>query len=178
MANKLLSRDIPTGSKILVDTNIWQYLYGIQASHADPGYSDVFAQLLTNNNILYVNPQIISEFINLNVRLAYKQDLKDRNIRSYDYAFKRDFEKSPKFELYYDSAIGTAKEDILKNAKLTCPNNEKVLYPLESHHLLDFNDEIILHDAVENHLAILTHDKDYGDYPGNINIYRLFWSKR
>lgn len=172
MANKLTTDQLTSDSRLLVDTNVWQYIYGVQASNEDPGYSDLLGTIEEKGIKLYTNPQIVSEYINLNVRIAYKAYKKShQNI----YNFKKDYQPTEDFQRYYDDAITTIDGLILPYAELTPANNIKVTSPIKDHCLKDFNDEIIANDAFINHLSVLTHDKDYANFGLDLDVYRLSW---
>lgn len=157
---------------LLVDTNIWQYIFGIQASQNDHGYSDLLGQLVTREIPLFINAQIISEYINLTTRLAFKS-YKRANHVSRHFSYKRCYRPTPDFNTNYDLAIESVKSEILPLVEFTMANNKKVFESINEYTMYDFNDEIIINDAITNRLGILTHDKDYLDYPGEIKIYHL-----
>ncbi|MBU7448675.1 MULTISPECIES: PIN domain-containing protein [Lactiplantibacillus] len=158
--------------RLLVDTNIWQYIFGIQASQNDHGYSDLLEQLVTKKNPLFINAQIISEYINLTTRLAFKS-FKQANHINRNISYKKNYRPTPDFNTNYDLAIESVKSEILPLASLTTANNDKVQESIYDYTMYDFNDEIIINDAISNGLGILTNDKDYFDYPGRIKIYHL-----
>lgn len=173
MAFKKPINSLISDSKILVDTNIWLYLFGIQSSWEDPGYTDLLDKLIRLNAHLFVNSQIISEYINTTTRLAYKQYIKRHKLQAKKFQYKRKYRPTGDFNTNYEIAIESVKTEILELAQLTNANNQKTVNSIEQYNMLDFNDELIVNDALQNDLFIMTHDKDYLDYPEEIGIISL-----
>ncbi|MBI5185833.1 MAG: PIN domain-containing protein [Nitrospinae bacterium] len=60
--------------EFLVDTNIWLYIFGPQApdNWETRIYSKAYAGILSAKSHVYIDPLILSEFINRYARLIYR----------------------------------------------------------------------------------------------------------
>lgn len=157
---------------ILVDTNIWLRLFGPETSNPE-GYDYPFFNMLDVGARLFINSAIVSEFLNTSLRSSYHAKLKELHFTSKEYDYKTHYRPTDDFKERYKTVMGILQEDILKNAKLL-PTSKKAFEKSivecrqDSHRdFIDFNDEIIIHDALENNLKILTADKDYQHFSGN-----------
>lgn len=151
-------------------------IYGINSSRIDPGYSEVLGKMKEGNAQLFVNSAIISEYINTTTRIAasnYQRTVWQSEHRSKKFNYKQNYRPTKDFEENYFIAIESAKEEILKDACLIQISQSQISNALQCINMLDFNDQLIVNNAMDNHLSILTDDRDYLKIPTEINIFRL-----
>ncbi|MEO1927569.1 MAG: type II toxin-antitoxin system VapC family toxin [Nautiliaceae bacterium] len=146
--------------KILVDTNIWLYLFAPsfipspQNQYKVNLYDEVFNNLLGKNTLLF-NSLIISEFINRCLRIDFNS-LPEFN------DFKKDYKNSKR----YKESLKLTLKEVEKIYKLAKPiddnfNEYKLNFFKEN---LDFNDSVILYQCLRNKFLLLTDDKDFSNY--------------
>lgn len=147
---------------VLIDTNIWQYIYGIEASEEDYGYSEVVFEHIFGRCGVYTNNQIISEFIHSNMKLAWKRFCHENgyDLRSFDY--KRKYQETDDYKSRFEYELNSVQHDILPNVEIIPIDEDIINKSLKmSSRLKDFNDRVIVQCAIEKKAKILTHDADY-----------------
>ncbi len=156
------------GEQILVDTNVWLYLFPAPVNpphHVAQQYSKAFANLLSAEAEPVLDPLIVSEYLNRYIRIEWQGVYK----RAYP-AFK-DFRRSPDF-----SSVASAAETFAKRILRFCtvhsiPANELDL-PLAladfSSGNVDFNDALLVDICKKRNLKLMTHDGDFQD--GGIEV--------
>ncbi|WP_125763424.1 hypothetical protein [Companilactobacillus hulinensis] len=145
----------------LLDTNIFLYLLDDIQQKNDPGYSDIIYE---SNNLegvnFFVDIYIISEFINRNLRNSGYAYAKKNNISKYNY--KRDYRSTVDFEETYEYSLDLVKNDILTLCNMSKSlDRDYLMGAIDNPQAKDFNDQLIINDAVQNDLNIITHDRDY-----------------
>lgn len=148
---------------LLVDTNIWLYLYGPQAPKdwRPRVYSQALKWILKARSTMYVDVLVLSEFVNRYARFEY--DLWKTAFGTDDF---KTFRKSPDFQPV-GKAIAAAARRIIKQARCI----ETGIESMDMNLLLndyevkcpDFNDRIIVELCRKNGLKLLTHDGDFKD---------------
>lgn len=171
MRNKaydLSSYSFSTGEQVLVDTNIWLYLF---PAPSDPlnafatQYSTAFAYLVNAKAIPILDPIILSEYLNRYCRIEWNAN--------YNHQYKRfkDFRNSQDFSAAATSAETYARR-ILSYCKIhSIPTNEIDLEEaLNNFHsgTVDFNDAIIIDICKRRSLKLMTNDSDFKN--GGIEI--------
>ncbi len=152
---------------IFCDANILIYLYGITF---DEDYSDVYSKilkkLLKNNNSLYIDYTVISEYINRCHRIDYKthkQKIKNHNLKYKDYRNSQQGQDSMKdiysvtnniIENFYN-IVG--KEYKLEDIKSFIKKADE-----------DFSDKAIINLCDEKSFYLLTNDIDFKNSGLNI----------
>lgn len=175
MANfeNMYSYNFMNTDDVLVDTNIWLRLYGPESIARPEGYDDPFFQMREVGAKMFINSAIISEFLNTSLRSSYHAELKKRHFDSNEFDYKLHYRPTAEFKERYRVIMGTLHDDILKHVELISTSKDSLEKSLtecqqNSHRdHIDFNDEIIIHDALEHNLKIFTADKDYQYFPGN-----------
>ena len=158
---------------ILVDANIWLRMYGPESIAVPGGYDEPFFNMLESGARVFINSSIVSEFLNTSLRSSYHAELNKLNLTSKQFDYKKHYCPTDTFKQRYQTVMGILHEDILKNVELL-PTSKKSLdksiidCQQDSHRdYIDFNDEIIIHDALEHNLKILTADQDYQHFQGD-----------
>lgn len=169
---KLKSYDFTGKESLLLDANVLLYLFGPHNSGNDHGYSDFLEKALLRNVEMYVNESVLSEFVNRNCRLAYKQFLKNHNFSESFCDYKRTYRKSEDFKKNYKLSIDIIESEILSIAKFSANTDREINVVLSSYELLDFNDELIIRNAEVNGFGIVTHDRDFLQHSSNVSIYQ------
>lgn len=156
--------------KVLLDTNILLYLFGPFNGGNDYGYSSFLNDSLTANAKLYVNNQILSEFINRNCRLAYEQYLKNSQLSRNKFPYKKSYRKTKDFNYNYQLSMEIIETEILAISTIIDIKACDIDRTISEWQMLDFNDELILQGAKRECLNIVTHDTDFSQQNSNIPI--------
>ena len=145
--------------KILLDANIWVYLYGPPKlkSRWRPIYNKVFNDILSANSQIYIDVLVVSEFINSYARLEWKFTAPHIN------KFK-DFRNDPSFK---PVAVNIAAD--VKHVLNHCSRVESCFTTLDMEVLLtdyetgnfDFNDQVITEICKNNGFTLITNDGDF-----------------
>ncbi|KIN20947.1 MULTISPECIES: PIN domain-containing protein [Lactiplantibacillus] len=158
---------------ILVDTNIWLRLFGPESIAIPDGYDEPFFNMRDQGTKMFINSAIISEFINTSLRSSYHAKLKALGFTSYEYDYKEHYRPSDDFKKRYKIVMETLHQEILPHVELLSTSQNTLISSIEEckqymhRDFIDFNDELIIHDALNNDCKILTADKDYQHFPGN-----------
>ncbi len=147
---------------VIIDTNVWQYIYGIEASENDYGYSDVVYEHVLGRCDVYTNNQIISEIIHSNMKIAWKRYCHENgyDLRSFDY--KRQYQETDDYKSRFEYELSSVQHDILPNVEIIPIDQDIIDKSLKmSSGLKDFNDRVIAQCAIKKKAKILTHDADY-----------------
>ncbi len=158
----LTSYDFKPEDELLLDTNIWLFIYGPQK----PGnlrvatYSQAFAKILAAQSRIYIDVLIVSEFINTIARLRWK--LIAPHIKQF-----KDFRRSNDFK--------PVAQDIAADVKRVlnhCSRIESGFEALDINGVIaeyavgnsDFNDQIIATLCKRKELKLVTDDGDFGGH--------------
>ena len=163
--------------KILVDTNIWIYLYGFsffrtmnkKNKELQKQYKKALESLKIHSNQFFINLSIISEFINICLRESYKEY--NRTL-SKDIAFKA-YRKTEDYKNIYNEIKEILNKQIFEKYSIQIISskvNKKTIFDLLQNSDSDFNDLIITNDCIRYKLYLLTHDTDFKFYEGKIHI--------
>lgn len=178
MAKIIHLKDEPVNSSehgIIFDTNVWLTINGVQRSRNDDGYSAVYKYILQHQMPIYTNSHIVSEYINVILRNDFSAWKKETGYSDADY--KRDYRTgaNQRYVDRFNFAVLSAKEDLLAVSKVISVSDTliKEVTDRKMNNSLDFNDELILKSAVNQGLPILTNDRDYQKYDGNVKIYTM-----
>ena len=159
MAGRFTAADIPglSGRTVFFDANVVMYLFWPVLSEGNwsDKYASIFGKLLANKNPLAVNSFILSEVINLVLRLEYN---------GYENAYSG-------FKIFRDSSDGRKVQedifDILKDKVLNYFSvTDKQMTAADIKNMLavdnlDFNDKIIVDVCKEYNMVLLTNDADF-----------------
>ena len=152
---------------ILVDANIWLYLYGPASTSATWAgtYSSVFSRILSAGSLLFLDVLILSEFINRFARLEM------RRLQPGQYNFKA-FRGSADFPPVARS-IGSQVNQILMVCRpVDHPFSEWKLSDLLNDFgsgTVDWNDQLVAENCSKHGFALLTNDSDFTE--GGISVF-------
>lgn len=143
--------------KIFFDANILIYLFWPSGSHRwENEYSTIFANILRQQNELFVDYIVISEIINRAMRLEY-----DKSTLKTSLTFKQYRDSSEGQLALYDIHL-IVKSSILNRftvvGKAFSKTDILALLTVDS---LDFSDKGIILTCKENTCLLLTNDADY-----------------
>jgi len=148
---------------LLVDTNVWLYLYGPQEPKdwRSRVYSQALKWILEARSKMFVDVLVLSELVNRYSRLEFCLWKERFGITE----FKR-YRNHPDFGPVA-AAIGAALRSIIKQARCI----ETGIESIDMHSFLndlevncpDFNDRILVELCRKNGLKLLTHDGDFKD---------------
>ena len=158
------SYNISRNDALLIDANIWIYLYGPQAPK-DPksrDYSNVLAKILKAKCSIFLDVLILSEFIN---RYSRSKCWLEKG-SSDPTTFKR-YRQSSDFKPVAKE-IADAVRRILKHCEciesdITSIDMSTLLTDYESK-CPDFNDQVLAELCKSRSLKFVTHDGDFKDY--------------
>lgn len=161
----LTSYNFKPDDKLLLDANIWLFIYGPRS----PGdtkvevYSDAFNKILTAQCRIYIDVLIVSEFINTYARLKwnlwkkdsgspieFKQFRKSERFKSIAQDIAADVKRILKHCLRMDNGFGSLAIDALINDYAS--GN------------FDFNDQILANLCKNNGLKLVTDDSDFKNH--------------
>jgi len=159
--------------KVFIDTNILIFLFSpdfvSSREYQVEKYSKILELLIVNNNELYINSLVISEFINRCLRIDFEKNFQDNNRTK---NFKRDYRNSDS----YVKTLQIIKKEIKKFLKLNVKqihdsfDKIDILEELEHLDKLDFNDLMIVKSIETYGLKLLSDDGDFRDIV-NIDWY-------
>ncbi len=157
--------------KVFIDTNVLVFLFSpfsmaAYNQSARDKYSEIFDLLVKKGAEIYVNSIVISEYINVCLRLDFDKNFNMTNKKD----FKKDYRGSHEYKITLKSILGELK----KIGKLTNRiNDDFIKFDLISEYTvdinLDFNDTLIAETVIDNSLKLLTDDRDFNNYK-SINI--------
>lgn len=153
------SYNFTQNDELLLDTNIWLFIYGPQKpkSHKVETYSQALAKILAAQCPIYIDVLIVSEFINAYARLKWKLVAPHIN------AFKV-FRKSEEFKAIAQDIAADVRR-VLKH----CSRVENGFGTLDIEGLMteyaageyDFNDQILVALCQRKGLKLVTDDGDF-----------------
>ena len=89
ISKELNTYTLSPGDSFIVDTNVWIYLFSPFSTN-DFGYQNFLSEALNKNCKLFINSQIISEYINVICKTAYEEYLRANGLTRNRFKFKRD----------------------------------------------------------------------------------------
>lgn len=157
-----------SSDNLMFDTNVWFFMYAPQkpipaVNKAINIYSDALKKMRTAGSHIFINPLIISEFVNIYAKRAH--ELLSKNGKASN-DFKA-FRNSPKFKpIAQDIAFNV--KSILKHCVVVesgfKPFDIKLLIDDYALGVFDFNDQIIAAMCKEAGITLVTHDIDFKDF--------------
>ena len=153
-------------SDIFVDANILIYLFWPTGSQDyEQKYASAYNLLLKQGNKLYINFLVVSEVVNVALRIEHKK-YNDSNINKVDFKIYRDSQYGKEV---LEDIYTIVKEDILNRSEII----DKALSKEEIEKFLvvediDINDKAIVEVCKENNMILLTNDRDFRNT--NINL--------
>jgi predicted nucleic acid-binding protein len=162
MANNALavnSYNFTSDDELLLDTNIWLFVYGPQrpGDKRVAAYSEALAKILAAGSKIYIDVLIVSEFINTYARIKW-------DVLGKPYKDFKKFRKSQDFKPIAQD-IAADIQQILKH----CLRIENGFETLAINELIaeyavgnsDFNDQIITELCQKKKLKLITDDSDF-----------------
>lgn len=154
---------------IILDTNVWIFLQSASLATNNTGYQishymNSYKRLLESDTDIYTSEFIISEFINRSIRMSMQSYRNSIGKKNEPYNYKKDYCSTDDFENNYKSIIGIAYDEIWNTTKHLEISQDNLTRSLSNCSTNDFNDQIIINEAKDNNLPILTDDADYIKY--------------
>jgi predicted nucleic acid-binding protein len=156
------------------DTNVWLLLFGNLANYKPKDqeeYSKLFKASLQREIPIYISSMILSEFVNVLLRIDFKQ-WKTKNKFTENKDFKRDFGITQEYKNSVQSTRVLLKSILeLPNIHLISDffngiNKDNILQDFD---IVDFNDAYIT-ELVRNKYKIVTNDRDFQKLGAKIDI--------
>lgn len=174
MKNKIYnleSYSFSSGEQVLVDANIWIYLF---PAPSDPNqrfgkqYSSAFSALIKSKAEPILDPMILSEYLNRYCRIEWEGNYKSK------YPKFKDFRNSSDFSVVALS-VKTYASEILDCCKIhSIPANEiDLVHALAdfTNGDIDFNDAVLVDICKKRNLKLMTNDGDF--QKGGIEILTI-----
>lgn len=164
MKNKafnLSSYTFSEGEKILLDTNIWLYLFPAPSNPSNSvatQYSKAFSRLVGVKAQPILDPMVLGEYLNRYARIEWEGLYKTQ------YASFKQFRNSPDFHAVASSLEIFARKILSVCEVHTIAANELNLHQALtdfSHGHVDFTDAILLDVCRKNSIKIMTNDGDF-----------------
>lgn len=148
------------GEKILVDANVWLYLFP-SATQPPPRYAEQYSEamkkLLQARAKPVVDALVLSEYINRSLRLAYAAEWKRTYLEFKDFRCSKDFTAVAK--LVIEAVKRILKDADVESTVLTKADLPWILAETERGSL-DFNDGAIVETCRLRGMKLLTNDGD------------------
>lgn len=165
-AENVENYNFESSDKLLLDANIWLFIYGPQEPNDQrvAVYSAALAKMLAAKCQIYIDVLILSEFINRYARL--KQNLISGSSKNF-----KQFRKSQEFKV-----VATEISDIVKRILNSSLRIESGLEEIEINNLIDeygnggfdFNDQMLLSLCKKKGFKLVTDDGDF--YSHEVNL--------
>lgn len=156
-----------TGESFIVDTNVWIYLFSPFSTN-NFGYQNFLSEAQTKKCKLFINSQIISEYINVICRTAYEEYVRSNRLNKSSFKYKRDYQQTADFYDNYQLACESVKNDLLKYSKILPIKLWHIRKSLNDYHQMkDYND-LLYTKMTKGKIKIVSHDKDFGNHPEDI----------
>jgi len=171
MKNKaydLSSYSFSSNEQVLVDTNVWLYLFpapGNPRHNFAKQYSVAFANLVSAQAQPVLDPMVLSEYLNRYVRIEWEGNFKTTYLKFKDFRNSHDF-----------SSVASSAETFAKGILSFCqihsvPANELdlnlALADFSSGNV-DFNDALLVDICKKKNIKLMTNDGDFQD--GGIEV--------
>ena len=150
---------------LLIDTNIWLFIYGPQADPNDwktKLYSENFKRILLAKSSIFVDVLILSEFINRYSRIEFNKQKSNTGPKEF-----KTFRESPAFPPVA-KAIAEDARRILKHCRPAGSEFESLdlnnLLAFLEKECADFNDLILAELCQKNNWKMITHDGDFKNF--------------
>lgn len=156
-----------TGESFIVDTNVWIYLFSPFSTN-NFGYQNFLSEAQTKKCKLFINSQIISEYINVICRTAYEEYVRSNRLNKSSFKYKRDYQQTADFYDNYQLACESVKNDLLRYSKILPIKLWHIRKSLNDYHQMkDYND-LLYTKMTKGKIKIVSHDKDFGNHPEDI----------
>lgn len=160
-AYDLASYSFSSGEQILVDTNIWLYLFpatGNPQRKFATQYSRAFSRLVRAKAQPILDPIVLSEYLNRYYRIEWEGGYKSK------YSIFKDFRKSTDFGPVASAAQSFALKILEFCHVHSTPANEldinQALADIASGQV-DFNDALLVDICRKHNLKLMTNDADF-----------------
>ena len=160
-AYNLKNYSFSKGEQILLDTNIWLYLYPAPVNPCSlfaGQYSAAFKKLIEAEAQPVIDPLVLGEYLNRYCRIIYNAKYKEK-FKEY-----KTFRQSKNFAAIAEDATSFAREILAFCQRHSLPANELDL-PLAltdfKQGKLDFTDSLLLDICKKKNLKLMTNDSDF-----------------
>lgn len=149
----------------LFDTNVWLYIYGPMASsrpHKQRAYTRLLQDIISRKATLFITSLNISEYINVVLKLGYKQWLRTNGLNPQIIDFKRDYRPTDDYKIQLEDARLQLGE-ILKVSEKRPDDFNSMDVDLIIHSMdqtADYNDSYLLKMCELRDMKLVTDDHD------------------
>lgn len=157
----LASYSFSAGEQILVDANVWLYLFPAPSKPNKPfanKYSAAFSRLMQAKGQPIIDHMVLSEYLNRYCRIEYEGGFKG------SYTTYKGFRKSPDFQ-----KVSSAAKTFVTKILSTCQSHTVAAHELDLNKavadfesgILDFNDALFVDICKKRNLKLMTNDGDF-----------------
>jgi len=152
--------------RLFFDTNIWYFIYGPQGDPRDPRpiiYSKAYKEVISKDSKIYIDPLVLSEFINRFARFHY--NLWNEELPEGQQVEFKTYRKSQEFKAVAQE-IEMAVQAIMVDTKpvesglTVTPSFHKVIQDYGKG-MSDFTDLMVVEICRRNTFTLVTDDSDY-----------------
>lgn len=163
----LQSYTFTENESFIVDANVWIYLYSPFSTNTF-GYEKFLYQAQNKKCRLFVNSQIISEYIHSICKTAYYVYLTNHNKKSKYFVYKKDYQQTEDFRKHFKLACESVKNDILSQSKILPIKLWHVRESLNHYNQMNDYNDLVYSKMLSSRIKIVSHDKDFGKHPDDI----------
>jgi len=160
-AYDLTSYSFSQGERILIDTNIWLYLFpapGDPKQKFAKEYSSAFSQLVNAQAVPVLDLMVLSEYLNRYCRIEWEGRFKDRFSRFKNFRKSKDFlsvaSSAQKFAMKFFGFCQT-------NLVLSNESDIKLALAGFASGKTDFNDALLVNICKKQNWKLMTNDADF-----------------
>lgn len=157
----------------LFDTNVWFLIFGPVAAsehRKQEVYSGLLRDAVSRGACVFITSLIVSEYINVVLRLGFKQWMRSNGVFNADY--KHDYRPTQSYKICLQDAVDQIDE-IMKVAK-RCPddfnsiNIGQILNQMDEN--CDFNDSYYVTQCSRIPMKLVSDDADMQNLRGGITV--------
>jgi predicted nucleic acid-binding protein len=160
-AKSISSYKFTNADKLLIDANIWLYLFPAPSSamnYATRVYSAAFKAMIDSGATLLINSLILSEYLNRYCRIEWQAIYRNK------FSDYKKFRQSPDYTKVGANAAAFARKILRYTNKLNdefvTADVRNILSNFESG-AADFNDGLIIENCAQQRITLVTHDGDF-----------------
>ena len=160
-AHDLRTYRFSPGEEVLVDANIWIYLYPAPMNAQRPfvsNYSKGFYRMIRDGAKPVLDPIIMSEYLNRYCRIEWAGQYKEVYPDFKSFRRSPDFQKVAEVAAYFARRILTMC--LVHPTPVNTLNIDKAIDDFESGNL-DFNDSLLADICQQHNFKLLTNDSDF-----------------
>lgn len=156
------------------DTNVWLYIFapiGNNSKKLQQKYTALYREILSRGARLQVTSLVIAEYINVVLRMSFKQ-WKREDINRINADFKRDYRPTQ----HYSDALADARDQVslILSSSTRFPDNfhnidvNSVVNRMSQ--CCDYNDSCLIQFCEQSGAKLVSHDQDFASLDSRIKL--------